>query len=98
NVLHVSFHLPLSWRSLHKPVLTVVTLQESLGGFSLRLSQRPLAPLPPQVRHCRWSHEGKCLRVLLELAHPPKLALVKVSRPAFLYDEMGFILADKASV
>ncbi|BCW93236.1 MAG: hypothetical protein KatS3mg007_1130 [Thermoanaerobaculum sp.] len=98
NVLHVSFHLPLSWRSLRKPVLTVVTLQESLSGFSLRFSPRQLAPLPPQVQRCRWQREGKSLRVLVELANAPELALVKVSRPAFLYDEMGFVLADKASV
>lgn len=98
NSLQVCFRLPLSWRSLRHPVVTVVTAGEKLEGFSLPLGGKHGTPLPPQLRGWHQEPQGGTVRLFLELAHTPALALVKVSRPFFLYDEMGFIPAFSASV
>lgn len=93
NRLEVSFRLPWSWRSLRSPVVTVISLGEKLEGFFLPLGRKRGLPLPPQLQAWYWQHHGGSEKLLLELAHAPALAMVKVSRPFFIYDETGFIAA-----
>lgn len=96
NRLQVRFCLPLSFRSLRTPVVTVVTVGEKLEGFSLPIGRPGGLPLSPPLRH--WQQDGRSVTLSLQLTHAPELVLVKVNRPFFLYDEMGFVLAAKASV
>lgn len=98
NRLQVSFRLPLSWRSPRSPVVTVVTVGEKLEGFALKLGRQRGLPLPLLLRRWYQEQHGRSVTLFLELTHAPQLALVKVSRPFFLYDEVGFIAAASAGV
>ncbi len=98
NRLQVSFRLPLNWRSPRTPLVTVATVGEGIEGFSLPLGRERGLRLPPQLQRWDWEQHGRSITLFLELTYAPQLVVVKVSRPFFLYDETGFILAASASV
>lgn len=96
NRLEVSFRLPVGLRSWRRPALTVVTLGHRLSGFSLRLGRRP-GPLPPGVEFVHSERRlGSTGKLVLRLTEAPETAFVKISRPLFLYDEVGFVQAEKS--
>lgn len=92
--LDLSFRLPMGLRSLRPPVLTVVTLGEKLSAVSLRTSPRSLKALPAGRGGVAHVHREGRRRLILRLAQEPELVFVKLSRPLFLYDEVGFVQAE----